>query len=54
MTASQPPPRHDAVTTPGEDELAVLVALSALINALNRVNVIVKQPAGDYQPGQFG
>jgi hypothetical protein len=26
----------------------------ALINAFNRMNVIVQQPAGDYQPGQFG
>jgi alkylhydroperoxidase family enzyme len=37
-----------------QDQLAVLVALIALINAFNRVNVIVQQPAGDYQPGQFG
>ncbi len=37
-----------------EDQLAALVSLIALINAFNRVNVIVKQPAGDYQPGQFG
>ena len=26
----------------------------ALINAYNRMNVIVQQPAGDYQPGMFG
>ena len=37
-----------------EDQLAALVALIALINAYNRVNVIVQQPAGDYVPGQFG
>jgi AhpD family alkylhydroperoxidase len=37
-----------------EDQLAALVSLIALINAYNRVNVIVRQPAGDYQPGQFG
>ncbi|AKJ12344.1 alkylhydroperoxidase [Streptomyces incarnatus] len=37
-----------------EDQLAALVALIALINAYNRVNVIVQQPAGDYQPGMFG
>ncbi|MFC9622743.1 carboxymuconolactone decarboxylase family protein [Streptomyces sp. NPDC056930] len=37
-----------------EDQLAALVSLIALINAFNRVNVIVQQPAGDYQPGQFG
>jgi AhpD family alkylhydroperoxidase len=37
-----------------EDQLAALVSLIALINAFNRLNVIVQQPAGDYQPGQFG
>jgi AhpD family alkylhydroperoxidase len=37
-----------------EDQLAALVSLIALINTYNRVNVIVRQPAGDYQPGQFG
>src|SRR5439155_25435140 len=36
-----------------EDQLAALVALIALINAYNRMHVIVQQPAGDYQPGQF-
>ena len=37
-----------------DDRLAALVSLIALINAYNRMNVIVQQPAGDYQPGQFG
>ena len=37
-----------------EDQLAALVMLIALINAYNRMNVLVQQPAGDYQPGQFG
>jgi AhpD family alkylhydroperoxidase len=37
-----------------EDQLAALVSIIALINAFNRLNVIVQQPAGDYQPGQFG
>ncbi|MGH3318010.1 MAG: carboxymuconolactone decarboxylase family protein [Nocardioidaceae bacterium] len=37
-----------------EDQLAALVAQIALINAYNRMNVIVQQPAGGYQPGQFG
>lgn len=37
-----------------EDQLAALVSLIALINTANRLNVIVQQPAGDYQPGQFG
>ena len=36
-----------------EDQLAALVSIIAIINAFNRVNVIVQQPAGDYQPGQF-
>ncbi|MCW2908804.1 MAG: carboxymuconolactone decarboxylase family protein, partial [Actinomycetia bacterium] len=26
----------------------------AEINAWNRLNVITRQPAGDYQPGQWG
>ncbi|WP_127357216.1 carboxymuconolactone decarboxylase family protein [Actinacidiphila soli] len=37
-----------------EDQLVALVSLIALINAYNRMNVIIQQPAGDYQPGQFG
>ncbi|MEV1020799.1 carboxymuconolactone decarboxylase family protein [Streptomyces sp. NPDC050264] len=37
-----------------EDQLVALVALIAVINAYNRLNVIVQQPAGDYQPGMFG
>jgi AhpD family alkylhydroperoxidase len=37
-----------------DDQLAALVCLIALINAYNRLNVIVRQPAGDYQPGQWG
>ena len=37
-----------------EDQLAALVCLVALINTYNRVNVITRQPAGDYQPGQWG
>ncbi|MFF9108230.1 carboxymuconolactone decarboxylase family protein [Streptomyces sp. NPDC014776] len=37
-----------------EDQLAALVSLIALINAYNRLNVLVRQPAGDYQPGMFG
>jgi AhpD family alkylhydroperoxidase len=37
-----------------EDQLAALVCLIALINSYNRLNVIVRQPAGDYQPGQWG
>jgi AhpD family alkylhydroperoxidase len=37
-----------------EDQLAALVSLIALINTYNRMNVITRQPAGDYQPGQWG
>jgi AhpD family alkylhydroperoxidase len=37
-----------------DDQLVALVAVIALINAYNRMNVIIRQPAGDYQPGQFG
>ena len=29
-------------------------SLIALINAYNRMNVITRQPGGDYQPGQWG
>ncbi|MGW7491250.1 carboxymuconolactone decarboxylase family protein [Streptomyces sp. NPDC054786] len=36
-----------------EDQLAALVCAIALINAFNRGNVILQQPAGDYQVGQF-
>src|SRR6516164_4816961 len=36
-----------------EEQLGALVAVIALINAYNRLNVIVRMPAGDYQPGQF-
>jgi AhpD family alkylhydroperoxidase len=35
------------------DQLAALVSLIALINTYNRMNVIIQQPAGDYQPGQW-
>ncbi|MCT2584245.1 carboxymuconolactone decarboxylase family protein [Actinophytocola gossypii] len=37
-----------------EDQLVALVSIIAIINAYNRLNVIIQQPAGDYQPGQFG
>jgi AhpD family alkylhydroperoxidase len=36
-----------------EDQLAALVAVIAEINAWNRLNVITRQPGGDYQPGQW-
>jgi AhpD family alkylhydroperoxidase len=37
-----------------EDQLAALISLIAVINSYNRINVINQQPAGGYQPGQFG
>jgi AhpD family alkylhydroperoxidase len=36
-----------------DEQLGSLVAIIALINTYNRLNVITRQPAGDYQPGQF-
>ncbi|MGC0334106.1 AhpD family alkylhydroperoxidase [Streptomyces sp. SAI-170] len=44
----------DAAKHFDEEQLAALVSLIAIINAYNRMNVIVRQPAGDYQPGQWG
>jgi AhpD family alkylhydroperoxidase len=37
-----------------EEQLGLLVSLIGLINAFNRVNVMVRQPAGDYRVGQLG
>ncbi|WP_370943007.1 carboxymuconolactone decarboxylase family protein [Amycolatopsis sp. cg5] len=37
-----------------EDQLVALTGLIALINAYNRINVTVQQPAGDYEVGMFG
>ncbi|MEN0134836.1 MAG: carboxymuconolactone decarboxylase family protein [Rhodococcus sp. (in: high G+C Gram-positive bacteria)] len=36
-----------------DDQIAALVCLVALINAANRINVIVRNPAGTYEPGMF-
>ncbi|MER6753388.1 carboxymuconolactone decarboxylase family protein [Micromonospora echinofusca] len=36
-----------------DDQVAALVALVALINAANRLAVIVHQRGGSYQPGMF-
>jgi AhpD family alkylhydroperoxidase len=44
----------DAAKHYDEEQLAALVSAIALINAINRLNVIIQQPAGDYRPGQFG
>ncbi|GAA4937345.1 AhpD family alkylhydroperoxidase [Nonomuraea thailandensis] len=37
-----------------EEQLTALVSLIALMNTWNRLNVITRQPAGGYQPGQWG
>ena len=37
-----------------DEQIGALVSLVALINAYNRMNVIVQQPAGSYEPGMFG
>jgi AhpD family alkylhydroperoxidase len=44
----------NAATHYDPDQLAALVCLIALINAYNRGNVILRNPGGDYQPGQWG
>jgi len=43
----------NAVKYYDEEQLIALVGLIAIINSYNRMNVIVRQPAGDYKPGQF-
>lgn len=35
------------------DQLAALVLSISVINSFNRLNVITRQPAGDYTPGQY-
>ncbi|MGN6678801.1 MAG: carboxymuconolactone decarboxylase family protein, partial [Streptosporangiaceae bacterium] len=37
-----------------DEQLGALVSLIALINTYNRLNIITRQPAGNYQPGQWG
>ncbi|WP_159942994.1 MULTISPECIES: carboxymuconolactone decarboxylase family protein [unclassified Nocardiopsis] len=36
-----------------DDEIAVLVALVGMINTANRLNVILRNPGGSYEPGMF-
>jgi AhpD family alkylhydroperoxidase len=43
----------NAVKHYDSDQLTALVAAIAGINAWNRLNAITRQPAGDYQPGQW-
>ena len=44
----------DAAKHYAEDQLSDLVMLIALINATNRMGVMVRQRGGDYQPGRLG
>ncbi|UMO99674.1 carboxymuconolactone decarboxylase family protein [Amycolatopsis sp. EV170708-02-1] len=37
-----------------DEQIGALISLIAAINAYNRLNVIARTPAGDYQPGMFG
>jgi len=37
-----------------DEQIAALTCLVAMINAWNRLNVIARNPAGEYQPGMFG
>ncbi|WP_105969490.1 carboxymuconolactone decarboxylase family protein [Streptomyces geranii] len=36
-----------------EEQLASLVLLVSFMNSVNRLNIITRQPAGDYKAGQF-
>jgi AhpD family alkylhydroperoxidase len=36
-----------------EEQLTALVILVSLMNAVNRLNIITRQPAGNYEVGQF-
>ncbi|KIH98242.1 alkylhydroperoxidase [Streptomonospora alba] len=36
-----------------EEQLTALVIMVSFMNAVNRLNIISRQPAGDYRPGQF-
>ena len=37
-----------------DEQVAALIAIVAVINAWNRLNVVAGTPAGGYQPGMFG
>jgi alkylhydroperoxidase family enzyme len=43
----------DAAKYHDDEQLAALVCAIAQINVYNRLNVIIRQPAGDYQAGQY-
>ncbi|HLU58481.1 MAG TPA: carboxymuconolactone decarboxylase family protein [Pseudonocardia sp.] len=36
-----------------DEQVAALIALVGLMNAVNRFNVIARMPAGSYEPGMF-
>ncbi|MFI9803585.1 carboxymuconolactone decarboxylase family protein [Streptomyces sp. NPDC052301] len=36
-----------------EEQLTALVILVSFMNSVNRLNIITRQPAGTYEPGQF-
>ncbi|MFF4352630.1 carboxymuconolactone decarboxylase family protein [Streptomyces sp. NPDC001530] len=36
-----------------EEQLTGLVVLVSFMNMVNRLNIITRQPAGNYEPGQF-
>lgn len=36
-----------------DEQLTALVILVSFMNSVNRLNIITRQPAGDYKPGQF-
>lgn len=36
-----------------EEQLDALVLLIAFMNLANRINVVTRRPAGDYEPGTF-
>ncbi|MFD9811998.1 carboxymuconolactone decarboxylase family protein [Streptomyces sp. NPDC059080] len=36
-----------------EEQLTALVVLVSFMNMVNRLNVLTRQPAGDYEPGQY-
>lgn len=48
-----PPLWARAVEHYDEEQFTALVMLVAFMNAVNRLNVITRQPAGDYVVGRF-
>jgi AhpD family alkylhydroperoxidase len=43
----------DAAEHYDEGQLTALVLLISIMNTVNRLNIITRQPAGDYEPGRF-